>query len=239
MTALVVFARAPVAGRTKTRLGASVGVEVAAALAEAFLEDTLATAAGVAAGLRSSSGGPAPPPALHVAGEPEHPALARLCARFGAARARQIEGDLGARMAAALAQGVAACGAAVVVGSDAPTLPAATLRDAAALLAAAAADVVLAPSHDGGYVLVGSRVAPPPALFQGARWSTEHALADTLRGAARAGLRARLLPPWYDVDTLDDLRVLAAHLAVAPHAAPATAAALGRLRASAAGAAPF
>jgi rSAM/selenodomain-associated transferase 1 len=220
VTAIAVFARAPVAGRTKTRLGAAIGYEAAATLAEAFLVDTLsaATAAG-AVDVR-----------LHVAGDLDHDALVRIGSRFGIAREAQGQGDLGARMAVAIARGVASHGVALVVGSDAPTLPASTLRLGTSVLVDGAADLVLAPSHDGGYVVIGSSVAPPPQLFADVRWSTRHTLSDTLHGAARAGLRVHLLPPWYDVDTVDDLRLLAAHLAIAPHAAPTTAAVLERLR---------
>jgi rSAM/selenodomain-associated transferase 1 len=225
--ALAVFGRAPASGTAKTRLagatgagGVALGPEGAARIYAAFLADTLATAARVAAAGHADV-------ALWVAGAPDD---ASLCAVPGVAelpRVAQPEVDLGARMRAALDAGVASHGRALVVGSDAPTLPAEIL--VAACEAFARVDLVLGPAADGGYVLVGSRVPLPPEVFAGARFSTPHARADTLAGARRAGLSVACVAPWYDVDTPDDLRLLRLHLALAPEAAPHTARALGAL----------
>ena len=196
-TPIALFARAPVPGRAKSRLGQAIGAERAAELAQSFVLDTLARCAEV--------GGLAPE--LHV--DAEHPFFLSL----GVPVVLQVEGDLGARMDHALGR------AAMVLGTDAPTLPARTLQDALE----ADTDVVLTPVADGGYVLVRAR-----PFFAGhpIRWSSRHALADTLRAAGSRSVR--LTRPHYDVDELADLRLLATHLRLDPAQAPRTAALLVR-----------
>jgi rSAM/selenodomain-associated transferase 1 len=120
--------------------------------------------------------------------------------------------DLGERMHGALAELLAEGAAAVLIGSDHPTLPSAFLEEAFRLLADA--DVVLGPSLDGGYYLVGTR-RPQPRLFEGIAWSTPGVLDQTLERIRGASLRAAFLPPWYDVDTAADLRFLRTHLLAA------------------------
>jgi hypothetical protein len=118
----------------------------------------------------------------------------------GAGRVRVIPqgpGDLGRRMARPMA--TLPPGPVVVVGSDIPALGAA--RVAAAFQALGARDAVLGPADDGGYWLVGlaarARKRPP---FERVRWSGPHALADTRRNLARAGMSWHLLAALSDVD---------------------------------------
>ena len=88
----------------------------------------------------------------------------------------------------------------MIIGSDAPTLPRAHLHQALDELMTN--DVVIGPSDDGGYYLVGARL-PVPELFSDVRWSTPEVLSTTL---ARLGGRSyALLPPWHDVDSEEDL----------------------------------
>lgn len=212
-TPLAIFARAPVAGRAKTRLGAMLGADGAARLYDGFLEDVIRTCRSVAAVA----------PALWIAGDPDDARLVELAARYDLERHRQPDGDLGVRMAAALAAGCERAGHALVIGTDSPTLPATYVRSAAYALQDEAAEVVLGPSADGGYWIVGVRSHVPAArIFEGVQWSAPTTLAETVAGASREGARVKLLPPWYDVDTPEDLRILRAHLAVDPAAAPAT-----------------
>jgi len=210
---LAVFARAPRAGRAKTRLAPVLGDEGAAHLYSAFLRDTLRTCRRVTSVDLT----------VWAADDPDDPLLVDLIGPATPCR-RQAEGDLGRRMGAALAAGIARSGACIVVGSDVPTLPASQIASAADALARA--DVVLGPAADGGYYLVGAR-AEVPRIFDGVRWSTRHTLADTRAAARREGLRVVETSPWYDVDTPRDLSLLRAHLALVPAAAPATARALG------------
>ena len=117
----------------------------------------------------------------------------------------------------------------VMIGSDLPTLPAARVVEALDRLRAPDDPVVLGPSHDGGYYLIGlaTRTAdtPVPDLFTDIRWSTEWARADTVAAANRCGLRVDLLGDWYDVDDEAGLTRLRAELATPAGAgrAPATA----------------
>jgi hypothetical protein len=76
-------------------------------------------------------------------------------------------------------------------------------------------DVVLGPTEDGGYYLIGMRV-PAPALFESMPWSTPAVLGRTLERAQRLGLRVACLPTWFDVDTGADLERLRVELEAAP-----------------------
>jgi rSAM/selenodomain-associated transferase 1 len=208
---VAVFARAPRPGHTKTRLIPALGAEGAAALYRAFLADTVRTAAKLEGATVE----------LWAASEADREPLAEL--HPDAPVRLQPRGDLGERMEAAMADALSRHDKALVVGSDVPTLPARRLG--AAVAALEEADVVLGPAADGGYYLVGAR-GWALAFGRGVRWSTRHALTDTLAAARAAGRRPTLLAPWYDVDTPEDLRLLRAHLAVRRDAAPATAAAI-------------
>ena len=95
----------------------------------------------------------------------------------------------------------------VLIGSDLPTLPAEYIKEAIDVIDQGS--VVLGPSEDGGYYLIG--LAAPdsqrsvPDLFTGIRWSTISVLDDTKAAAARVGVRVRLVPTWYDVDDSEGL----------------------------------
>ena len=89
--------------------------------------------------------------------------------------------------------------------SDSPTLPVSYLIQAFKRLAAA--DIVLGPTLDGGYYLIGIK-RPQPQLLLQVQMSTAHVLADTLALAKTSGLTVSLLPTWYDVDTIADLHKL-------------------------------
>src|SRR4051812_19321568 len=148
-TLLYVFARAPEPGRVKTRLVPAVGAEGAAALHAAFIDDVCALSGGVASRR-----------VLSVAGDPDHPELVRIAAREGMERVRQPDGDLGARLASAIADGIGAGASRVaIIGTDSPSLPTQSLVDAFELLRDAA--IVIGPADDGGYWLVGAREPVP------------------------------------------------------------------------------
>ncbi len=113
---------------------------------------------------------------------------------------------LGERLAAAFGWGFHRGYTSVLIrNSDSPDLPAALVLEAAERLAARNVDMVLGPSPDGGYYLVGLR-RPWPDLFAGVAWSTSRTLADTRVRAARLGLTVDLLPAWPDIDTWADLK---------------------------------
>ncbi len=115
----------------------------------------------------------------------------------------QGRGDLGQRMARALRSAVA--GPAVVIGTDIPEIDAGVLRDAIRLLRRN--DAVFGPSGDGGYWLIGwsGRKALPHGALKYVRWSSEHALADSL-ASLPTGTRTAFAPLLDDVDTGADYR---------------------------------
>jgi glycosyltransferase A (GT-A) superfamily protein (DUF2064 family) len=175
--------------------------------------------------------------ALHSADAPPGPRLEERAERWGMTLATQRGDTLGDRMAHALTTGIARCGAALVLGTDVPSLPLRILLAARDALqaptdaepaapglppATSSAPWCLGPAADGGYFLVGARHTAPS--FDGVRMGTRHAVADTLR--ANPGRPVQRLAPWYDVDTSHDLRLLRLHLALDPRAAPASAALL-------------
>ena len=211
MAELTLFGRAPVAGATKTRLIPSLGAQGAASLYRAFLEDVTERFAS-AFDVR-----------LACAGDLAHPDLQRLSSEHGLDICAQSSGGLGERMSHSLRQMSEDHGRGIIVGTDMPTLPKSLLD--LAFRALEQADVVLGPTADGGYYLVGSR-GHLPGLFADVRFSGVHALSDTVAAAERSHARVALLTPWYDIDEPADLALLRAHLALDPAAAPRTAAVL-------------
>jgi rSAM/selenodomain-associated transferase 1 len=196
---LGLFAKEPVPGRVKTRLVAGSSPEWAAAVARAFLEDLVERLSQVAARRVLAF---APPE-----GEPFFSALVQ--GRFSLTP--QADGDLGRRMAAFFAEQFrSGAGAVVLVGADSPTLPTAFVEQAFTELEHA--DVVLGPATDGGYYLVGCAGRLPP-IFDGPAWGSRRVLAETIDRLADPSWRLALLPPWYDIDTIEDWWVLRGHVA--------------------------
>jgi rSAM/selenodomain-associated transferase 1 len=195
------FAKPPRAGRVKSRLVPPLTEEEAAGLYTAFLGD-LAEMLGAE--------GDAWRWWVYSTDPEEQETLWPAAAPRPTGWRRQVGVDLGERMHEALSELLAErAEAAVLIGSDHPTLSPAFLEEAFDLLANA--DVVLGPSLDGGYYLVGTN-RPQPSLFEGVAWSTPSVLQQTLERIRGAGLRAAFLPPWYDVDTAADLHFLRTHL---------------------------
>ena len=187
----LVFVKAPSPGLVKTRLLSALSGEEAAALYRTLVRDTLEALAAV--------------PNLHcvVAYAPD-PAFPDLAWLGEYPMVRQEGGTLGARLQHAFAWAFAQGAARVLaIGSDAPALSPEWLRGACEALARV--DVVIGPTRDGGYQLIGLR-RPHPELFTDMPWSTPHLCARTRERAARLGLRAHCLEPVEDVDTPDDLR---------------------------------
>jgi rSAM/selenodomain-associated transferase 1 len=209
MKALLVVAKRPAPGQTKTRLTPPLSPEQATRLYECFLRDTLDLMRGV------------PEVRRGIAFLPHGAAgyFAQLAPDFDLIP--QVGTDLGARLDQALMHYLTrGYGHAVIMNSDGPTLPIEYLIQAFAELAASA-DVVLGPSDDGGYYLIGLN-RPAPRLLREVRMSTSHVTADTLALAREENLRVALLPTWYDVDDAASLLRLIAELVAAPAAAPHT-----------------
>ncbi|MGH9513784.1 MAG: TIGR04282 family arsenosugar biosynthesis glycosyltransferase [Terriglobales bacterium] len=114
----------------------------------------------------------------------------------------------------------------IAFNSDSPHLPRSVLEDAFETLAAH--DVVVGPTHDGGYYLVGAK-ASHPTLFAGDGMGTSSALERLLSRARALELSVDFTAPFYDIDVADDLTRLAEELRQYPARAPRTAAWLNRL----------
>ncbi|GIX22727.1 MAG: hypothetical protein KatS3mg121_1510 [Gammaproteobacteria bacterium] len=194
---ILVFAKAPVPGRVKTRLAPRLSPAACAALHTRLIDHSLAQAVAARIG-----------PVELWSDAPDHPEMTALARRHGAVLRRQRGADLGARMADAL-QRVLNEGAsfALLIGSDCPALDAAVLASAAGALRER--EWVFVPTEDGGYALVGCR-RMQAALFQAIDWGTERVMAQTRARLASLGLGARELPPLWDVDRPADLERLAA-----------------------------
>jgi uncharacterized protein len=183
---IAVMAKAPIPGLAKTRLVPVLGAAGAARLQERFIAATVETA--LAAGDVT----------LWAAPDETHPIFQGLAPRVRLAR--QVGGDLGERMHAAV---VAARAPVVVIGTDCPAMTADHLGRAIELLRDGI-DAVIAPAEDGGYVLIGLN-RPVPALFQGIAWSTPGVMAETRCRLGRANLSWREPFRLWDVDRPVDL----------------------------------
>lgn len=192
---IVVMARAPVPGETKRRLIPALGAESAAALHRAMIRRAVATA------LASGAG----PVELWCTPGTGHEVFDALRRESRIELHVQVGPDLGARMHAAIESRP---GMVVVIGTDCPFIEPHDLVRAAGALRGAAADVVLAPALDGGYVLIAVD-RPRPELFAGVEWGTPRVLAQTRRRAHAAGLRLLELEARRDIDRPDDLDALA------------------------------
>ncbi len=196
--ALVIMAKEPMAGRTKTRLCPPLTVEEAADLYHCFLEDITLTVRQV------SQGNSQIEPYFGFAPVEASGYFRQLAPDF--ARISQ-EGE---RLNERLQSVFDACfergyQKVVAINSDSPTLPGSYLVEAFERLESA--DVVLGPCEDGGYYLIGMK-RPIPEIILPVQMSTERVLAETLALVERQRLTVELLPKWYDVDTVEELERL-------------------------------
>lgn len=189
MTALIVVAKEPAAGRVKTRLCPPCTPEQAAFLAAAALADTLATISAA-------------------------PCAARVLALDGAPGSWIPDGfvvvpqrgnGLDERLANAFAS---VTGPALVVGMDTPQVTPALIAQAIAALHEPGCDAVLGPAADGGWWALGLRRASRDALL-GVPMSTDHTGRDQFERLTALGLRTTMLPELRDVDTISDARAVA------------------------------
>lgn len=202
--AIAVMAKASIPGRAKTRLASLVSAEEAANLNTCFLRD-IADNLMTAAALADICGVMAYAPAGSVA-------FFQSILPDGLAFLETVAPTFGECLFLAASRLLDRGHASVcLLNSDSPTLPAAYLISAATLLATPGDRLVLGPSTDGGYYLIGLK-APHRRLFEDIDWSTERVTQQTLERAAEVGLPVHLLPSWYDVDDADAFRILACEL---------------------------
>jgi rSAM/selenodomain-associated transferase 1 len=195
--ALVLFARDPVAGKVKTRLKQILDEETTLRLYTSFLKDSIdklfqlqdiQRLIGITPSLSSGFFDP----------WNEDPRVELFI---------QQGDDLGDRMRNTFAQQLSAgCEKVVIIGSDSPTLPIEYIERAFA----SEKDIVLGPSTDGGYYLIGlnRKLAD---VFSGISWGTDRVLEQTLARIREQAAQLELLPVWYDVDLPEDLRFLKVH----------------------------
>lgn len=198
--ALAVMAKAPRPGKVKTRLQPPLTAEEAAALNVCFLRDTAENIAAVAAGGAAVGLVCYTPVGDEEAFRGLLPDAFRLIAQRG--------DGFGERLHLA-ATDILACGfgAVCLIDSDSPTLPAEALRQAVEALSRPGDRVVLGPSDDGGYYLIGLKQAHA-APFERITWSTESVYRETVERVIVAGLELVELPVWYDVDDAGSLAML-------------------------------
>ena len=203
-TCVIVFAKNPIPNEVKTRLIPTLSPEQAAALYTAFLTDWCETLAKL------------PEIDLVIAYTPVE-AQSDLQALIGddAIYIPQIGTDLGERLTSAT-QWAAGHGYTkiLLVGSDSPTLPISYISQALTLLDSR--NIVIGPSTDGGYYLIGFSVETSATtishVFEDIAWSTAAVFQQTVARIHAAAATFGLLPPWYDIDRAEDLAFLHAHI---------------------------
>ena len=207
---LVIMAKAPRPGMVKTRLMESLPTPAVTALYRCLLEDTLALATSLTN--------------LDVAvmcPESDQDELAKVLGKTVRVVAQKGEG-LAAGLNSVFRHFAAAGQRPVIAfNSDSPHLARSVLESAFEILATR--DVVLGPTHDGGYYLVGAK-AVHPTLFESDPMGTKSALDRLLARTNVLGLSTGFTEPFYDIDVANDLILLAQELHLAPAKAPRTAA---------------
>ena len=206
---LVIMAKAPKPGVVKTRLAQILPLSAVVELYRCLLDDTMALASSLddvdvaimcpesdVEDLSRAVGNTVPVAAQ--SGDGLAAGLTSVFAHFSTAGRRRI----------------------IAFNSDSPHLPVSMLKRA--FQALAQCDVVVGPTHDGGYYLVGAK-APHPGLFSDDGLGTMNALEAFLARARCLGLSVHLTDPFYDIDVAADLRRLAAELRRVPTRAPRTA----------------
>ncbi|MEO6807010.1 MAG: TIGR04282 family arsenosugar biosynthesis glycosyltransferase [Edaphobacter sp.] len=202
--ALVVMAKAPQSGKVKTRLSPPLTLDQSAAISICFLRDTTENIAAVA-----ESGRAAGIISYTPVGEE---ALFDNLLPSGFALIPQRGNGFGQRLLAT-AEDILACGygSVCLIDSDSPTAPAAAFEQAIVELQRPGDRIVLGPSHDGGYYLIGLKRAHPEP-FANITWSTSVVFVETVAAAKAARLEVVILPLWYDVDDGPTLDLLTAEL---------------------------
>ena len=236
LCALAVMTKAPQAGRVKTRLVPPLTQEEAAELNKCFLRDTAAAIANACSRCPACP----PKPRRRRVGDASKMQFEQTGASHSeaatAARGIAVYTPIGAELAYTdilpsdfsllpqrgdkfgerlyfAVEDLFKCGfeSVCLIDSDSPTVPAETFAEAVELLSTREDRVVLGPSDDGGYYLIGVK-KPHRHLFAQIDWSTERVLNQTMERATEIGLEVKLLPTGYDVDDGASLRRLCKEL---------------------------
>ena len=202
--AVILFARDPVEGQVKTRLNPLLDAPTILNLYRHFLRDSIEKVCSVADVDRF----------IGIASDPKTKYFDDVSKSYPVRLFVQKGADLGERMRQAFAdrfdEGYESV---VIIGSDSPTLPSSYIAQALQ----SEKEVVIGPSTDGGYYLIGMK-GKMTDIFDGVSWGADTVLSETLNVLRNRRAEAELLPVWYDVDLPDDLRFLKTHLEWMAHA---------------------
>lgn len=225
---IAIMAKAPDAGRVKTRLLPLLRPEEARELSACFLRDMthMLARAGRAAAIDGFIAF-APAGAEASFAPIVAPGIGYVLADGAIDAPAGVVGFGRCLLQAARALFARGYGTVGLLNSDSPTLPAEAIVEAARLLAQPGERAVLGPATDGGYYLLALK-APHPELFADIDWSTERVAAQTRAAAHRRGIEVAEIAPWYDVDDPASLAQLLRDCEVNSEAAPSTAAWLER-----------
>ena len=196
--ALIVFARDPILGKVKTRLNTFLDLKTICDLYTCFLSDSLDKICAIGSVDRFVGIYPS-----NTSGYFE-----QLDPSLYADIFTQKGKDLGERMLNAFSERFReGYRRVVIIGADSPSLPLGYIMQAFC----SERDVVIGPSVDGGYYLIGMR-GKLVNLFDGVKWGEDTVLEETRYKLEKSGASLELLPIWYDVDRAGDLRFLKTHL---------------------------
>jgi len=191
---ILVFAKAPVEGRVKTRLASSIGDEAALRFHVQMLERTLE----MVCKYRLAS------VELHVSGSPEHPLIQSLAKQYSIRVRLQQGNDLGQRMHHALEQSLLGSHYCVLIGIDCPAMNVDYLANAFTALVRGQ-DAVLGPAEDGGYVLIGARQLSRD-WFSDIVWGSRHVFEQSRQKIMANGAQLEELQTLWDVDQIADFQ---------------------------------
>lgn len=193
--ALIIFAKAPVAGQVKTRLQTHISAEECAGLHAYFIIKTIEIAKkvnGVSIFLYCHPG-------------VDDPFFKKVESDLNVKLMSQNGNDLGERMSDAIRKTLSAgYRKVVIIGSDSPDLPPEYIHEGFEKLDSS--DMVIGPSTDGGYYLIGAKKELP--IFNNIPWSSNMVFDMTIEKAGENNLTFSILGEWYDIDTWEDLRKL-------------------------------
>ena len=198
--AVGIICKTPTIGASKTRLAPILGSEGAAELAAAFLRDVASAIEAVPKCAMRRGYAVYAPEGSEAGLRPLLPASFGLICRRGAT----LEGVLLGATQELLSAGHDCV---ILVNGDSPTLPPSTISAAIAALRRSGDRAVFGPASDGGYYLIGLKVAHAE-LFRNIPWSTSQTLSVTLERAKEIALEVALLPMWYDIDDEETLHLL-------------------------------
>ncbi|VAX31068.1 Glycosyltransferase [hydrothermal vent metagenome] len=204
--AIILFARDPVAGRVKTRLAPFLNQDLILELYTRFLNDSIDKICQI----KTAD----PFIGVHPSDSSGYFSRASANQEHSPAVFLQEGEDLGEKMFNAFKsrfdEGYEHV---VIIGSDSPSLPVAYIETALN----SEKDLVIGPSTDGGYYLIGMYQNPVNVFADGIEWGSEKVLRQTLDRIENHESSLELLPPWYDVDRAEDLKFLKTHLELIAH----------------------